>query len=473
MPARQDRRAEHQPEDARRFDRGQLLDQRDARRAKQRAERAAGDGEHQRIRSGSGGRCVRGSRRSRAAPRSRAAAPCRARAAGSPRSRTRSTARRRRPRAGREVRAAASRRRDLSGAAPRIAARSAESRWRATAAGCAVAHERGLFDRGLQRHAGRQPGDHRDSRRTASLPDSRAIGVKKSSGPVGNSKSAGSTPTTVSSRGGMGASNAPVRNSSALPTIAGSAMKVALPRVVAEHDDVGIGLVARPERASQHRVDVQQRRTRWPTPSRPTVPPRLRRPHHSLRHPDDAPWRRRASSCARASREIPGCVMPRCERSGPARCEGRGVLDDAHQPIGIRERQRLQQDRVDHAVDRRGRADADRERQDGGDGEAAAARQRSHRIRDISSTLSKLIRTSARSWDRRVPRERAGGMHATTVTTRINSTAPIAMARHRAARRRTSGCQPRRERRHAAGTPIADAESGQPERLADHDPANV
>ena len=74
------------------------------------------------------------------------------------------------------------------------------------------------------------------------------------------------------------------------------------------------------------------------------------------------------------------------EHASPIR--HRIVLDDAHETVGVGERQRLQQNRIDHATDGRGCADAKRERQDRDDGEA---RRQTEGSRRVSHVLPQLI----------------------------------------------------------------------------------
>ena len=53
------------------------------------------------------------------------------------------------------------------------------------------------------------------------------------------------------------------------------------------------------------------------------------------------------------------------------------------EPVGVGERERLEQDRVHHREDRGVGADAERERGDGGEGEAGAAAQRAQRVTQV------------------------------------------------------------------------------------------
>ena len=60
-------------------------------------------------------------------------------------------------------------------------------------------------------------------------------------------------------------------------------------------------------------------------------------------------------------------------------------MPDPHELVGVRIRQRLDQHRVDDAEDRRRRADAEREREHGGEREGGPPRQAAQRVAQIAA----------------------------------------------------------------------------------------
>jgi hypothetical protein len=74
---------------------------------------------------------------------------------------------------------------------------------------------------------------------------------------------------------------------------------------------------------------------------------------------------------ARRQREVDNVAVAQV---GPHRAEPRGIA------VG----ERAQQHGVDHAEDRGGRADAERNRQDGGDGKGRLPAQAAHREREVA-----------------------------------------------------------------------------------------
>ena len=84
-----------------------------------------------------------------------------------------------------------------------------------------------------------------------------------------------------------------------------------------------------------------------------------------------------------AHRDIAGLIAPE--------------LGDKRDPLGFGKRQRPQHDRVDHAEDGRGRADAQRDGQHGGGGEAGGLAELPEPGHDVLSQVGKPVVTSARA----------------------------------------------------------------------------
>ena len=72
-------------------------------------------------------------------------------------------------------------------------------------------------------------------------------------------------------------------------------------------------------------------------------------------------------------------------------CPVRRVLTQADQPLGLVERQRLQQHAVDHAEDRGGGADAERQRQDGRGREGGLLPERARGVAQVLPEIAQQV----------------------------------------------------------------------------------
>ena len=238
----------------------------DAAGADQRAERRRPLPPAPRTRSAPGGRCGRGPRRRRTARRSRAAARCRAPAAGWRRWRRRSAARRRPRRAARAApAAAAATSRSLT---PCTSKRRPGSGGASAARGGRIALPSALASSiaALDRHARPQPGDHRRRRRRPlRIERDRRVEVDG----AGRQLDVGGEHADHAS--------APAARFAGAPELDRRADDVRIrleqvpPRVVRDHDDVGLRLVSRPQRRGRGRCARRTAGTSGRRPSRPTA----------------------------------------------------------------------------------------------------------------------------------------------------------------------------------------------------------
>ena len=152
------------------------------------------------------------------------------------------------------------------------------------------------------------------------------------------------------------------------------------PGVEAEHDDVGIGGVAGDERAPQHRARSEHREGIGRERGSPQARHPFAGPHDVLTRAD----REGISECRAASTPLEKLLIRhRALKRRASRHARRNVLGNLHETIRTGKRQRLQEDRVDHAVDGRGGADAEREREHRDDGKAGRAPQGASCVTDV------------------------------------------------------------------------------------------
>ena len=222
MGAREDRRAEHQPEDPGRIHRGELFDERDAGRTEERTADAARDREHQRFGEDladdlTAARADRDTDGDLALPR-RAARQhqiCHVRTHDQQHDRDRGE---------QHSQGRPQRRHRLFLDALHLESRTRRQHragrpWRTNRR----AERQRLFGRGLKRDAiSERRHEVHTRRRLRAIEHERREEVLR---PLGNSNDAGMTPITVSVRAGMGAISAPVRSSIVFPRMSGSEWK--------------------------------------------------------------------------------------------------------------------------------------------------------------------------------------------------------------------------------------------------------
>ena len=144
------------------------------------------------------------------------------------------------------------------------------------------------------------------------------------------------------------------------------------PGVEAEHDHVGLGGIVGNERAPQLRTRSEHREGIGRERGSPQARHPFAGPHDVLTGAD----REGISECRAASTPLEKLLIRhRALKRRPSRHARRNVLGNLHQTIRTGKRQRLQEDRVDDAVDGRGGADTERERQHRDDGKAGRAPQ--------------------------------------------------------------------------------------------------
>ena len=160
------------------------------------------------------------------------------------------------------------------------------------------------------------------------------------------------------------------------PENAGVALKVPLPRARADDDDVraggfvrGVENAAKPGAGAEHGERV--RRHQRAGQSRGTG----RRRHQRDRRRDAERQCPTRSCWLSATPSSPTTTCRSGAGAGRAGFAGAARSHNPHQPIGIPVRQRLEQHGVDDAEDRRGGADAEGEREHGGNREAGTAPQ--------------------------------------------------------------------------------------------------
>ena len=155
-------------------------------------------------------------------------------------------------------------------------------------------------------------------------------------------------------------------------------MEDAPPGVEAEHRDVCVGGVACVEGSSEHgaRAEKRERLGGDHSAPQPRHPVACQHDSGQAGHRNGIRQRRRARAPLEKIR-ISHAALPHAAASVW------NILDDAHESIAARERERLQQNCVHHAVDRRRRADAECERGDGDGREAGRPSQRPDRVADV------------------------------------------------------------------------------------------
>ena len=157
--------------------------------------------------------------------------------------------------------------------------------------------------------------------------------------------------------------------------------ETAAPRVEAQDDDVRVGVVAGVEGAAQKGPRAKQREGIRRHVVAPQARDAVGGPHVGFTACYGKGVGDRSTAAAPVEKLLIGEAALRGWTPGKHR---RDVLDDAREPIGVREREGLEQGGVDHTVDGRRRADAQRERQDRDDCEAGRLSQYPNRVAQIA-----------------------------------------------------------------------------------------